>query len=286
VSDDIDQNAFRDFERNAYDRLADTYHAFFASVTEDAAEPLLAAAKVSERMRVLDVACGSGVVAMHAARRGALVTGVDLAPRMVDLASRLNPGCTFREASVDSLPFDAGAFDAVVCAFGIGHFPDPPLAVAECARVAREGSMCAFAWRDLPARNRIHGVLLAALEEVNPKPPAELPAGPPLFRYSEDDAFRSLLESAGLSSVSVASYVFKWHLPDAEALWMGSMGCMARNSALINAQTPEIRDQIRAAFIRHADEHRIADGLELPMAFKVCAGRRTALNPRSGRLAR
>ena len=67
---------------------------------------------------------------------------------------------------------------------------------------------------------------------------------------------------------------------------MGSMGCMARNSALINAQTPEIRDQIRAAFIRHADEHRIADGLELPMAFKVCAGRRTALNPRSGRLAR
>lgn len=275
MSDDIDQNAFRDFERNAHDRLADTYHAFFASVTEHAAEPLLTAAKVGARMSLLDVACGSGVVAKHAARRSAFVTGVDLAPRMVELAARLNPDCRFREASVDSMPFDDGVFDAVVCAFGIGHFPDPPAAVAECARVTRPGSTCAFAWWDLPARNRMHGVLLAALEEVNPAPPADLPAGPPLFRYSEDDAFRNLIESAGLRNVSVASHSFIWRLPNAEALWMGSMGCMARNSALINSQTPEIRERIRAAFIRHANKHLTADGLHLPMAFKVCAGRKT-----------
>jgi SAM-dependent methyltransferase len=185
---DIDRNAFRDFERSAHDRLADSYHAFFTPVTEHAAEPLLTAAKIRAQMSVLDVACGSGVVAMHAARRGASVTGVDLAPRMLELAARLNPGCTFREASADSMPFEEGTFDAVVCAFGIGHFPDPPAAVAECVRVTRAGTMCAFAWWDLPARNRMHGVLLAALEEVNPKPPADLPAGPPLFRYSEDDA--------------------------------------------------------------------------------------------------
>lgn len=149
---DIDRNAFRDFERDAHDRLAETYHAFFAPVTEHAAEPLLTAAKVGARNAVLDVACGSGVVATHAARRGASVTGMDLAPRMLVLAVMLNPDCTFREASVDSMPFDNDAFDAVVCAFGIGHFPDPPAAVAECARVTRAGSMCAFAWWDLPMR--------------------------------------------------------------------------------------------------------------------------------------
>ena len=274
MSRDIDRIAFRDFERNAHDRLADTYHAFFASVTSHAAEPLLKEAMVGARMSVLDVACGSGVVAKHAAQRGAFVTGVDLAPRMLELAAKLNPGCTFHEASVDSMPFDDGAFDAVVCAFGIGHFPDPPVAVAECARVTRAGRTCAFAWWDLPARNRMHGVLMAALEEVNPTPPADLPAGPPLFRYSEDDAFRSLLESAGLRNVSVAPYSFTWRLSSAEALWTGSMGCMARNSALINSQTPEIRERIRAVFIRHANKHLAADGLLLPMAFKVCAGRK------------
>ena len=275
MPDDIDRNAFRDFERSAHDRLAESYHAFFAPVTEHTAQPLLSAAQVSAGMRVLDVACGSGVVAMRAARRGAVVTGVDIAPRMLDLARRLSPDCTFCEASVDSMPFEDGAFDAVVCAFGIGHFPDPPAAVAECARVAGPGRVCAFAWWDLPARNRMHGVLLAALEDVRPQTPADLPPGPPLFRYSEDEAFRSLLESAGLTSVDVASHGFTWHLPSAEALWTGAMGCMARNSALISSQTPKTRERIRAAFMRHADEYRTSRGLELPMAFKVCAGRKT-----------
>ena len=272
MTQSIDRDAFRDFERNAHHRLADSYHAFFTPVTEHAAEPLLSAARVRAGMRLLDVACGSGVVANHAVKRGATVTGVDLAPRMLELAAELNPDCAFREASVDSMPFEDGAFDAIVCAFGIGHFPDPPAAVAECARVARAGGMCAFAWWDLPARNRMHGVLLAALEEVNPKPPADLPSGPPLFRYSEDEAFRTLLETAGLQDVTIASHTFTWRLANAEALWTGSMGCMARNSALINSQTPEVRERIHEAFIRHANRHLTASGLDLPMAFKVCAG--------------
>lgn len=267
-----DRDAFRDFERNAHDRLADSYHAFFAPVTGHAAEPLLSAAKIRAGMRVLDVACGSGVIAKYAAKRGASVTGVDLAPRMLQLAARLNPECIFREASVDSMPFEDGAFDALVCAFGIGHFPDPPAAVAECARVVRVGGMCAFAWWDVPTKNQIHGVLLAALEEINPKPPADLPAGPPLFRYSEDDAFRGLLESAGLQDVGIASHGFIWDLPNAEALWTGSMGCMARNSALINSQRPEVRERIHEAFIRHANKHVAGSRLSLPMAFKVCVG--------------
>ena len=276
MTEGIDKNAFRDFERAAHHRLADTYHAYFAPVSEHAAEPLLDAAKVAAGMRILDVACGSGIVAGHAARRGARVIGVDLAPRMVELARELNPGCTFREASVDALPFEDGAFDAVVCGFGIGHFPDPPAAAAECARVLRAGGRCAFAWWDLPERNRMHGVLLAALDEVKPTPPADLPAGPPLFRYSEDAEFRRLLESAGLRDVSLTPHSFKWRLPDAEALWKACMGCMARNSTLIRAQLPEVQERIKAAFVRYANQHLGANGLELPMASKVCAGRKSA----------
>lgn len=274
MANEIDKDAFRDFERRAHHRLADTYHAYFVPVSEHAAEPLLDAAKVAAGMRVLDVACGSGVVSGHAARRGAKVTGVDIAPRMVELARELNPGCTFREAGVDAMPFDGGAFDAVVCAFGIGHFPDPPAAVAECVRVARAGAQCAFAWWDMPERNQMHGVLLAALDEVKPVPSAEVPPGPPLFRYCDDAEFRRLLESAGLREVALAPHSFKWRLPDADALWEACMGCMARTSSLIRAQTPELQARIREAFTRHANRHRTASGLELPMAFKVCVGKK------------
>lgn len=270
----IDQHAFRNFERGAHDRLAKSYHDLFAPVSEHAAQPLLSAARVQAGSRVLDVACGSGVVAKHAARRGASVTGIDIAPRMLELAAKLNPGCTFREGSADSMPFEDGTFDAVVCAFGIGHFPDPPGAVAECARVVSAGGACAFAWWDLPARNRMHGVLLAALEEVDPKPPADLPSGPPMFRYSEDEAFRDLLQHAGLQNVEIAPHSFTWRLPDAQALWTACMGCMARSAALVNSQTPEVRERIREAFIRHANKHLAASAIALPMAFKVCAGDR------------
>lgn len=272
MSEPVDRDAFRDFERTAHDRLAESYHAFFSPVTEHASGPLLSAANVRPAMRVLDVACGSGIVTKDIAASGGFATGVDLSPRMVELASRLNPQCEFREASVESMPFADGAFDALVCAFGIGHFPDPPAAVAECRRVVRAGGTCAFAWWDLPSKNRMHGVLLAALEEVGPKAPADLPPGPPLFRYSEDAAFLELLEGAGLEDASISSHGFTWHLPDAEALWVGSMGCMARNSALIRAQMPEVRERIHSAFLRHANKYLASTGLELPMAFKVCSG--------------
>ena len=267
-----DRDAFRDFERNAHDRLADSYHAFFAPVTGHAAEPLLSAAKIRAGMRVLDVACGSGVIAKYAAKRGASVTGVDLAPRMLQLAARLNPECIFREASVDSMPFEDGAFDALVCAFGIGHFPDPPAAVAECARVVRVGGMCAFAWWDVPRKTRSTACCSRPSKRLTRSLRLDLPAGPPLFRYSEDDAFRGLLESAGLQDVGIASHGFIWDLPNAEALWTGSMGCMARNSALINSQRPEVRERIHEAFIRHANKRVAGSRLSLPMAFKVCVG--------------
>ena len=53
---------------------------------------------------------------------------------------------------------------------------------------------------------------------------------------------------------------------------------MARNSALINAQTPEIRERIHEAFIRHASKHLVGSRLDLPMSFKVCAGCKAGRN--------
>jgi SAM-dependent methyltransferase len=61
------------------------------------------------------------------------------------LAQRLYPDIDFREADAERLPFSDDTFDAVVCAFGLGHFSRPELAVAECVRTLSPGGRIAFA---------------------------------------------------------------------------------------------------------------------------------------------
>ncbi len=270
----IDAKRFREFERTAHDRIADSYHAFFVPITERAAEPLLDAGGVRSGARVLDVASGSGVVAAHAAARGAFATGVDISSRMVSLAARLNPACAFREADVECLPFADGSFDAVVCAFGIGHFPAAEAAVGECARVLVPGGRVALAWWDAPARNRLHGVLLEAMAETDAQPTADLPSGPPMFRYSDDAAFGALLVHAGFEDVEVTLHSFTHSVASADALWEGAMGSLARTAALLRAQTAEAQRRIRSAFDRLAAAYSSSRGLSLPMAFKIASGRK------------
>jgi ubiquinone/menaquinone biosynthesis C-methylase UbiE len=271
----IDADRFREFEQAAHDRIAKSYHAFFVPITEHAAEPLLDTAGVGSRMRILDVATGSGVVAAHAAARGAIATGVDISSRMVSLAAELHPACTFREADVESLPFADGSFDAVLCAFGIGHFPRAEVAAAECARVLVSGGRLALAWWDAPMRNRLHGVLLEAVAEADAKPPPDLPAGPSMFRYSDDGAFGALLVSTGLEQVAVTPHAFTYSIPSREALWEGAMGSLARTAALLGGQTPEVQRRIRASFNRLTAAYSTPQGLQLPMAFKIASGRKS-----------
>src|SRR5262249_52115656 len=197
MTSQIDKNAFRNFERDAHDRIAGSYSDLFAAVTERAIAPLLGAAQLNAGMRLLDVAAGPGRLTRAAADRGALAVGCDLAPAMVALASRLNPGIRFDEASADALPYPPGSFDAVVCAFGIGHFPDPEGVLAEFARIVAPGGRVALSWWDAFARNRINGMFHEAITSLGVSAPEVLPPGPPVDRFSDADVFTNSIRSAG-----------------------------------------------------------------------------------------
>jgi SAM-dependent methyltransferase len=175
---------------------------------------------------------------------------------------------------VERLPFPGGSFDAAVCAFGIGHFPRPEIAVAECSRVIVPRGALALAWWDVPARNRLQGVLLEAVQEADAKAPADLPAGPPMFRYSDDKAFRELLASAGLEDVRITQHAFTYRIANADVLWDGAMGSLARTSALVRGQAPDVQRRIRSTFDRLVDEYSTSEGVNLPMSFKIASGRR------------
>ena len=129
---------FKDHELAGWTAKAASYVEYFGRATAHIAPPLLDAASVGRGIRLLDVACGPGYVANAGAERGASVVGVDFAPTMVEQARKRYPAVRFEIGDAEALAFDAGSFDALTCAFGIGHFADPDRAMREALRVLRE----------------------------------------------------------------------------------------------------------------------------------------------------
>ena len=277
----VDVDRFRAFERAAHVRLARTYRDFLAHVTARAIEPLLARAAVGPGQRVLDLATGPVLVAAAAAERGASVVGVDLSPVMIALASERHPHLAFREGDAEDLPFDDATFDAVVCNFGLGHFPDAPRAVAECVRVLAPGGRLALSWWNTPDVSRLHGVFFESIEQVGAVPPDDLPPGPPIFRYSDDEALATLLRSAGLEVTPPATLTASHLLDSPDHLWHGAINSMVRLAAIIRWQPAPIQDDMRAAFECRVEPYVGPEGLRIPVSFKIASGTRPADPERS-----
>ncbi|HEY1987226.1 MAG TPA: class I SAM-dependent methyltransferase [Terracidiphilus sp.] len=99
--------------------------------------------------RVLDVACGTGNSAIPMARRGAQVTGVDIATNLLaqgrDRAAAEGVTVAFDEGDAEQLPYGDATFDAIVTMFGAMFAPRPELVAAEFARVLKPGGLLAMA---------------------------------------------------------------------------------------------------------------------------------------------
>lgn len=153
---------------------------------------LVDAAGVDPNDRVLDVACGTGNVAITAARRGALVTGLDITPAMLEDA-RENAATagvqdiTWREGDATDLPFDDDAYDVTLSC--VGHmFANPPeSAASELLRVTRSGGRIAFtSWTPTSVVPAMAGVM----QEYLPPDPM---AGEPPVRWGDPETVRERL---------------------------------------------------------------------------------------------
>jgi SAM-dependent methyltransferase len=269
-----DADRLRAFERRRHDSLASTYQDFFTPITALAIPPLLAAARTGPTSRLLDVATGPGSVAAEAKRLGALSIGVDLSPGMIALATASHPGIDFRVSDVEHLPFADHSFDALVCNFGVGHFPWPEAAVAECIRTLEIGGHIALSWWDQPDKQRIQGLFRDAIAEVGVAPPPDVPAGHSNLRFSDAAAFRSLLIGAGLDDVQVEDHRSTYAVADVDTLWRGGLGSFAVTASAIEHQDVATQTAIRAALARRATAYRTPAGLELPVAFRIGSGRK------------
>lgn len=148
-----------------------------ARTIETVAEEFMARLPLRRELQVLDVACGTGNLAIIAARHGGVVSGIDIAANLIEQArsraTRSGLRINFQEADAEALPFDDDLFDLTVSMFGVMFTPQPEIAAAELQRVTKPGGQIALAnWTPEGFIGKMFKVFKAHL----PPPPAGVPS--------------------------------------------------------------------------------------------------------------
>ena len=235
-----DSQAFKDFEAAGWSGNAAGYGALTGKITAHVAGPLLDAAGVGAGTTVLDVGCGHGDLCAAAAARGAQPTGVDLAEGMVDAARAAHPDLTFRVADAEALPFDDGAFDAVLSQLVVNFLDDPPAGVAEMRRVARPGGVVAACVWDYGGGTSPLSTFWDAARQLDPEVDDESGlAGARAGHLAE------LFAAAGLREIEEASLEVRTEHPSFEDWWEPYTFGVGPAGAYVRGLDPERRAELR-----------------------------------------
>jgi SAM-dependent methyltransferase len=175
------------------------------ALMEEWAPRVADAAGIRPGDRVLDVACGTGVLTREAATRagpGGAITGLDLSPEMLAVAARLSPALRWQQGSAQALPFADQSFDAVVSQFGLMFFPDPVAGLREMMRVLVPGGRLAVAvWGSL-ADTPAYAAEVALVERLAGKEAGDALRAP--FVLGDPKRMAELCAAAGIKGARVA----------------------------------------------------------------------------------
>jgi SAM-dependent methyltransferase len=269
----MEQDEFSAFEHQGWEKVAQSYHSYYAELTTQSNGAMLDALDIRPGCRFLDVASGPGYLAAAAAARGADVTGIDFAAAMVEQATSLYPALTFRIGSAEDLPFAEESFDAVGINFGIFHFPHPEKALAEAFRVLRTGGRAAFtAWAAAEKAVGFEMVLKAI--ETHGKLDVGLPEGPPFFRFSDWRECERVLLEAGFREPIVREIAQTWRIPASQTPMHALMRGGVRVSAILQAQSAEALALIEKSVSESAALYGKDGEIRVPMPCVLASARK------------
>lgn len=247
----------------------DTVPAMFAGWVD----PLLDLVDPRAGERLLDVACGTGVVARAAvARVGAngKVFGLDMNANMLSVARAVAPAVEYHEGNGMAMPLPDDAFDVVVCQQGLQFFPDPGVGLREMRRVLRPGGRLGVALWGPMASSPVHLALVSSLERHVNAEAARIMSMP--FRLDDREALRALAEGAGFQDVRVEEAQRPARFPSAEAFTRAVLGggTLARAGIMV---TGDALDAVIADVDREAAPFVGPEGLAAPMTSRLVFGR-------------
>lgn len=238
-------------------------------MTATAAPRLVRHARIRSGQDVLDVACGTGVVAITAARQGAKVHGIDLTPELV-VRARQNAALAevpveFVQGDAEALPFPDASFDVVVSQFGHIFAPRSQVVTKELLRVLRPGGTLAFStW---PPEHYV-GRFFQLMGRYAPPPP---PGVEPPHPWGDPNIVRERLGEA-VHALSFARDVMWLHAlsPGHVLAFMEQdLGPMKRVAEMLDAQKlAELRRDVTALVTEYFDDNRVRQDYLLTRATK------------------
>ena len=239
------------------------------------AHDLMARAALQPGERVVDVACGTGIVARLAAAHAGIashVVGVDLNPGMLAVARAQTPATAsarmeWRAGDANALPCDDATFDAVFCQQGLQFFPDKAHALREMHRVLAPGGRLALSmWRSLPY-NPYNRALADAVERyVGPDAGRGMraPCG-----FGDAQVLRTLLTTVGFRETSIHIVILTMRHPSPAEYIPGQLAALpfaGAIKALETAAQTALHNDILTVLHPYIDDAGLAVPLEAHVA--------------------
>jgi SAM-dependent methyltransferase len=252
---DLTNPATNDSERGQVSTsAAEIYDRFFLpALFARCAAPVAEAAGIAAGDRVLDVACGTGVLALEASRRGAAVTGLDRNAGMLAVARTKAGGIDWVEGMAESLPMRDATFDAVVSQFGLMFFEDRVGALREMRRVLKPGGRMAVAvWaalRDTPG----YSAMVELLDRLFGADTASALNAP--YCLGDANALRALFAEAGMADARIVRHDSVAEFPSIAEWVHTDIRGWTLADAIDDAQYAQLRREAQTALAAFAGEN-------------------------------
>jgi len=219
------------------------------------------------RLRWLDIGTGTGALAQLAAHGGAVVTAVDLAPRLLETARRLADAeglvIDFRVGDAEALDVADGSFEVISSAMGLFLAPDHAAVAHELGRVCEQGGRIGFtAWR------RDAGFMAITRKYTPPLQPGQ---GDAADWGSEEYVERMLADAFELRFEDGDSPM---QGESGEALWELTTTSVGPVKARTADMEPEVREQFHREFVDFFESHRVGDGVRASTPYLLVLGTR------------
>jgi ubiquinone/menaquinone biosynthesis C-methylase UbiE len=262
----------RRVQRYGWDRAAGDYESLWQAQLADVRTALLASASLLPGQRVLDVACGTGLVALDAARavgHDGCVLGIDLSGQMAAAASRRAQerqlsNVSFARMDGETLELPDASFDVALCALGLMYMPDPERALREMRRVLRPGGRLVVAVWGEPSR--------CGWSAVFPIVDAEVTSDvcPLFFRLGQQDTLARVCAAAKFEAIEQRRIATTLIYADADeacnAAFVG--GPVALAWSRFGA---DVRARVRARYLQAIAAWRHDEGYRVPGEFVIVA---------------